>query len=119
LHNGKYVGSSGGISTYYAIPSYQQGISMSASLGSTTMRNVPDVALTADNVYVLYGNGNSGTFGGTSCAAPLWVGFTALVNQQACRRPSHRWLSQPGPLHHRRERELHLRLPRHHNWQQS
>ena len=23
------------------------------------------------------------TFGGTSCAAPLWAGFTALVNQQA------------------------------------
>ncbi len=31
---------SGGISTSYAIPSYQQGISMSANQGSTTMRNV-------------------------------------------------------------------------------
>jgi uncharacterized repeat protein (TIGR01451 family) len=83
LYNGSYTGSSGGISTYYAIPSYQQGISMSASQGSTTMRNVPDVALTADNVYVVYDNGSTGTFGGTSCAAPLWAGFTALVNQQA------------------------------------
>ena len=78
-----YVGSSGGISTYYSIPSYQQGTSMSANQGSTTMRNVPDVALTADNVWVAYGNGSSGTFGGTSCAAPLWAGFIALVNQQA------------------------------------
>jgi hypothetical protein len=78
-----YVGSSGGISAYYPIPSYQQGISMVANQGSTTMRNVPDVALTADNVHVVYNNGGTGNFGGASCAAPLWAGFTALVNQQA------------------------------------
>ena len=47
------------------------------------MRNIPDVALTADNIYVVYNNGQSGGFGGTSCAAPLWAAFTALVNQQA------------------------------------
>lgn len=76
-------GSSGGISPTYAIPSWQQGISMTACQGSTTLRNIPDVALTGDNVYVLYNNGGSGTFGGTSCAAPLWAAFTALVNQQA------------------------------------
>jgi hypothetical protein len=51
--------------------------------GSTTMRNVPDVALTGDNVFVVYSNGISGSFGGTSCASPLWAGFIALVNQQA------------------------------------
>jgi kumamolisin len=74
LVNGSYVGSSGGISTYYGLPSYQQGLSMSANQGSTTMRNVPDVALTADNVYVVYNNGTAGLVGGTSCAAPLWAG---------------------------------------------
>jgi uncharacterized repeat protein (TIGR01451 family) len=83
LQGSSYVGSSGGISTYYLIPDYQLGINMSANQGSTTMRNVPDVALTADNIYVVYNNGSTGTFGGTSCAAPLWAGFTALVNQQA------------------------------------
>ena len=77
------TGSGGGISTYYPIPAYQQGINMAASQGSTTMRNVPDVALTADNIWVTSDNGGTGTFGGTSCAAPLWAGFTALVNQQA------------------------------------
>jgi len=77
------TGSGGGVSTHFSIPSYQQGIDMTANLGSTTMRNVPDVALTADNVYVVYNNGGIGAFGGTSCAAPLWAGFTALVNQQA------------------------------------
>jgi hypothetical protein len=78
------VGSSGGISTFYSIPVWQQGINMTANKGSTTHRNIPDVALTADNVLVIADNGTlyPGT-GGTSCAAPLWAGFTALVNQQA------------------------------------
>jgi hypothetical protein len=55
---------------------------MAANSGSSTYRNTPDVALTGDNVYVKYGNGSSGDFGGTSCAAPLWAAFTALVNEQ-------------------------------------
>jgi subtilase family serine protease len=68
------------------IPGWQQGISMATNQGSTTLRNVPDVALTADNIYVYYNQGNFSTssfFGGTSCAAPLWAAFTALVNEQA------------------------------------
>ena len=81
--DGQYEGSSGGVSSYYSIPVWQRGISMTANLGSTTQRNIPDVALTADNVYVKYGNGSSETVVGTSCAAPLWAGFMALVNQQA------------------------------------
>lgn len=78
-----YVGSSGGISTDVTIPSWQQGINMTTNHGSTTMRNVPDVALTADNVFVISSGGSQGVFGGTSCASPLWAGFMALVNQQA------------------------------------
>lgn len=77
-----YVGTGGGISTQYSIPAWQQGVSMATNGGSTTMRNVPDVALTADNIYVRQGSSNQNV-GGTSCAAPLWAGFTALVNQQA------------------------------------
>jgi hypothetical protein len=68
------------------IPAYQLGISTNFNQGSATLRNVPDVALTADDVFVYYNNGNFNAnyfFGGTSCAAPLWAGFTALVNQQA------------------------------------
>ena len=83
LQGANYIGSSGGSSTYYAIPSWQTSTSMATNQGSTTKRNLPDVALTGDNVYVRYNNGGSGAFGGTSCAAPLWAGFTALVNQQA------------------------------------
>ena len=48
------------------------------------MRNVPDVAMMADTVlFFVFKNGTTGTVGGTSAAAPLWAGFTALVNQQA------------------------------------
>jgi len=76
------IGSSGGV-TPYPIPSWQQGIDMSACQGSTTLRNIPDVALTADNIWVVFDHGAQMIFGGTSCAAPLWAGFTALVNEQA------------------------------------
>ncbi len=81
--NGQYVGSSGGISSHYSLPSWQAGISMAANGGSASQRNIPDVALVADNIYVTGGNGSSGTLCGTSCAAPLWAGLAALVNQQA------------------------------------
>ena len=76
-------GSGGGISSYYPIPSWQTSVSMSGNQGSTTKRNIPDVALTADNIYLYSDNGSSGSVAGTSCAAPLWAGLTALANEQA------------------------------------
>ena len=78
-----WYGSGGGISSFFPIPSYQQGLDMTSSLGSTSMRNVPDVALTAENVFVIAYDGGMYAVGGTSCAAPLWAGFAALINQQA------------------------------------
>jgi hypothetical protein len=56
---------------------------MSANQGSTTVRNIPDVAMVGVNLWSTWGNGKSGESGGTSCSTPLWAGFTALVNQQA------------------------------------
>jgi len=76
-------GSSGGISSFYSIPSWQTNINMIKPQGSTTFRNVPDVALTADDVFVIADGGIEYRERGTSCAAPLWAGFTALVNQLA------------------------------------
>ncbi len=80
--------SAGGISTVYSIPTWQQGISMTANQGSTTMRNLPDVSLVSDNMTIFWGNTYIGLsfplpVGGTSLATPLWAGFIALVNQQA------------------------------------
>lgn len=76
-------GSGGGVSTVYSLPAWQQGVATTANNGSTSHRNIPDVALTAQNIWVTYDGGSSGSFMGTSCAAPLWAGFLALVNQQA------------------------------------
>ena len=59
-------------------------MNMGALGGSDTMRNIPDVALTAaDQMYIIYDNGQAATIGGTSAAAPLWAGFVALANEQA------------------------------------
>jgi subtilase family serine protease len=81
---GNGIAGGGGISVTYVIPTWQRGISMTLNRGSTIHRNVPDVALTADNIFVIADNGmQEPGVGGTSCAAPLWAGFAALINQQA------------------------------------
>ena len=80
---GGYQASGGGISENYSIPSWQDGISMSLNQGSTTMRNVPDVSMVADNIWITYSNGSAMPVGGTSASTPLWAAFMALVNEQA------------------------------------
>lgn len=74
---------SGGIDTNNAIPPWQKGIDMSENMGSTQYRNLPDVSMAADNLFVVADNGQPQTVGGTSAATPLWAAFTALVNEQA------------------------------------
>jgi len=75
--------SGGGISQAYAIPAWQQGLSTTSNQGSKLLRNLPDVAMTADHIWLRWNNGSTENVGGTSAAAPLWAGFMALVNQQA------------------------------------
>jgi subtilase family serine protease len=78
--------SGGGYDNSTLIPSWQQlrGVINSSNLGSTTLRNSPDVAAEAnfDNPTVVNGSFVTG-YGGTSFAAPRWAGFLALVNQQS------------------------------------
>jgi subtilase family serine protease len=85
---------SGGISSYYTIPWWQTNVSgMKSKGGSTEFRNIPDVAGNANNVYEIYNNGDLGAADdteGTSCAAPIWAGFMALVNEQS--------ISNGGPI---------------------
>ena len=82
-----WSGSGGGSSTTFAIPSWQQGLSMAANHGSTAYRNIPDVAAVSSlSIWLVAFNGEQGAIGGTSAATPLWAGFTALVNQQAAQR---------------------------------
>ncbi len=79
-----WSGSGGGTSTTYSIPSYQQNMNLAALGGSNTMRNIPDVALTAAvQLFLIADNGRGYSIGGTSAAAPLWAGFIALANEQA------------------------------------
>jgi hypothetical protein len=79
-----WSGSGGGVSKTYPIPSYQQHVNVAAAGGSSTMRNIPDVAMLADvQIFLIEGNGQGVSVGGTSAAAPLWAGFMALANQQA------------------------------------
>jgi len=77
--------SSGGVSSYYHIPTWQTNVSDMASRGgSTKFRNIPDVAANANNVYEIYNNDDTEDADdteGTSCATPLWAGFAALVNE--------------------------------------
>ena len=76
----------GGYTANYSIAStatWQQGISMSANQGSTTLRNIPDVAMVADDILIVADNGQQEVTGGTSAAVQLWAAFNALVNEQA------------------------------------
>jgi hypothetical protein len=78
-----WIGSGGG-SSGYGIPPWQQGINMSPIQGSVTNRNYPDVSMLADTVIWWYfKNGVGATIGGTSASSPQWAGFMALVNQAA------------------------------------
>jgi Pro-kumamolisin, activation domain/Subtilase family len=76
--------SGGGIISDVTIPGYQTGImqiSAAANGGSLTNRNYPDVAMLAINAEFFSGGNLIDGGSGTSFAAPLWAGFTALVNQ--------------------------------------
>jgi subtilase family serine protease len=83
-----WVDSGGGISPdKIAIPSWQKlsGVITSTNKGSTTLRNGPDVSANANFTFYTCANQTTcmaNEFGGTSFAAPMWAGFTALVNQQ-------------------------------------
>jgi subtilase family serine protease len=83
-----WADSGGGISPdSIPIPAWQQlaGVINSSNKGSTTLRNIPDVAGEAnfDFYYCSDQSGCGGGLGGTSFAAPMWAGYMALVNQQA------------------------------------
>jgi kumamolisin len=67
-----------------AIPAYQTPFVTAENGGSTTLRNVPDIAAdgNTDNFSCYDGTCSTGN-GGTSYAAPLWAGFIALANQSA------------------------------------
>jgi kumamolisin len=72
-----WSGSGGGVSQVFDTPAYQQD--------SSGRRAVPDVSLDADprTGYAIFTAGQWQVFGGTSCAAPMWAGFTALSDAKS------------------------------------
>jgi kumamolisin len=85
----------GGVSTKFPIPPFQVGL---PGVASTTMRNIPDVALDADPMtgYEFFftfmpGPPSEVVAGGTSASAPTWAALLALVDEK-------RMLLGKGPL---------------------
>ncbi len=75
----------GGVSTVFALPSYQQNAVVPANPETNFVgRGVPDVSGNADPVtgYQVVVDGQSIVVGGTSAVAPLWAGLIALLNQK-------------------------------------
>ncbi|MBV9269666.1 MAG: hypothetical protein JO165_01125 [Candidatus Eremiobacteraeota bacterium] len=68
--------SGGGVSTVFALPSYQSGVSGMITSG----RNQPDVSLPGVGVMVVV-NGVQETFDGTSWSSPEFVSLIAETNQ--------------------------------------
>jgi len=85
-NDGPSSATGGGISQLFAVPTYQAGHNVPASVnpGHRLGRGVPDVASLADpetGVMVVFPDGSVQPLGGTSAAAPLWSGLIARLNQ--------------------------------------
>jgi kumamolisin len=74
----------GGVSTLFALPSWQANAKVPAPSVSTGGRGVPDVAGDADPTtgYTIRVDGETTVIGGTSAVAPLWAGLVAVANEQ-------------------------------------
>jgi kumamolisin len=77
--------SGGGVSSFFALPAYQQGLQVTDASGNATPlanRGVPDVGGDADPAtgYMVRVDGNDTVIGGTSAVAPLWAGLIACIN---------------------------------------
>jgi kumamolisin len=74
----------GGVSNFFAKPSYQANSNVPAPAASAGGRGVPDVSGNADpySGYAVFVGGKSQNIGGTSAVAPLWAGLLARINQK-------------------------------------
>jgi kumamolisin len=83
--------SGGGVSEVFALPSWQQGLSLDrgGTLSQLAMRGVPDVAGDADpeTGYRVRVDGSDMVIGGTSAVAPLWAALIARISDFAARAP--------------------------------
>ena len=92
-HSGENVGSGGGVSRYFSLPSYQANANVPPAVNPAgpVMRGVPDVSGNAasESGYRVLCDGQEFPdaakqlpgIGGTSAVAPLWAGLVALLAQ--------------------------------------
>ena len=73
----------GGVSEFFALPTFQQSASIPKAPNGFVGRGVPDVAGDADpeSGYNVLVDGEQTVIGGTSAVAPLWAGLLARINQ--------------------------------------
>jgi subtilase family serine protease len=88
------IGSGGGVSQNYAIPTWQQGISMATNQGSLSLRNLPDVSACTGGGYVFYNN-EVHTSSGTSASL---IPRPARCCDPARRRRERRFCSGHKPV---------------------
>lgn len=74
----------GGVSTVFALPTWQSNAGVPAAAGGFAGRGVPDIAGNADPLtgYAVRVDGQDEVVGGTSAVAPLWAALVARLNQQ-------------------------------------
>lgn len=75
----------GGVSDYFALPSYQANANVPVSLNTKKSgRGVPDIAADADpnTGYTILVDGSQMAIGGTSAVAPMMSGLLALINEE-------------------------------------
>ena len=74
----------GGVSSHFAAPAYQAGLTLPPTGAVLVGRGVPDVAGDADPAtgYEVLIDGLGVVIGGTSAVAPLWAGLLAGCNQR-------------------------------------
>ena len=72
----------GGVSTVFALPTWQANANVPAPKGSAGGRGLPDVSGNADpsTGYKIRVDGEDTVIGGTSAVAPLWAGLITLAN---------------------------------------
>ncbi len=88
-NEGKANGSGGGgVSVYFALPSYQNGAHVPKAPTQFVGRGVPDLAGNADpkSGYQIFQGGGKMTVGGTSAVAPLMAGLIALINEATTKK---------------------------------
>jgi len=73
----------GGVSEFFAKPTYQSGVTVPLSPSGFVGRGIPDVSGVADpeTGYIIKVNGNTIVEGGTSAVAPMWAALVARMSQ--------------------------------------